>query len=259
MIFFDTFEAIGSEEQNEHHKRQYEQWVRDIASNFPFALTVIAGQNRLTWDDDEPEWKAHLEQHLVGGLSETDARRFLNDCGVGDKHLQDTILATTREPDGGHHCYSLGLCADIVDLERSRGVKTSPESLRLAPQDWENLAARFLKSLGSNAEARWIERLALTPRFDERAARAAFSGERSAAQDVAWEMLPRYSFVDRLPESGAWFAIRDQMQRALRNQPSAQASRPRPRVVAKPLERAHRYSAGSRGVSGVVPRIFGRS
>ena len=221
VLFFDTFEAIGSEEQNEEHKHQYEQWVRDVASNFDFALTVIAGQNRLTWDEIDPEWKKHLDQHLVGGLSEKDARLFLDDCGVKEGRLQNAILATSKEEDGGFHCYSLGLCVDIVDSERSRGLHTAPESLHFAPQDWEKLAHRFLKSLGSNAEARWIERLALTPRFDEKAARKAFSADQTTAQDAAWEILPHYSFVERQRWGGGWLSVREQMRRALHNQPSA--------------------------------------
>jgi tetratricopeptide (TPR) repeat protein len=221
VLFFDTFEAVSSEAQNEEHKRQYEQWIRDVAANFGFALTVIAGQNRLTWEQIDPEWTRHLDQHLVGGLSENDARRFLSDCAVDDRRLQDAILATALEGDGGHHCFTLGLCVDIVDAERSRGIDTIPESLRLSPQDLEKLAHRFLKSLGTNAEGRWIERLALTPRFDEEAARRAFSAQDSIAQDAAWEMLPHYSFVDRLFGGGGWLSIRGQMRWALENQPSA--------------------------------------
>jgi tetratricopeptide (TPR) repeat protein len=221
VLFFDTFEAVSSGEQNEEHKRQYEQWVRDVASNLEFALIVIGGQNQLTWDEVDPAWKDHVEQHLVGGLSETDARRFLDGCGIRDRPLQDAILATAREEDGGHHCFSLGLCADVVDLERAQGLQTSPESLKFVPGDWERLARRFMKSLESDVQGRWIDRLALTPRFDESAARNAFSSEKTAAQDAAWETLQRYSFILPLPGDGAWFSIRDQMRWALENQPSA--------------------------------------
>ncbi len=221
VLFFDTFEAVSSEAQNEEHKRQNEQWIRDVASNLDFALTVIAGQNRLTWDEIDPEWTNHLDQHLVGGLSQADARRFFTDCGIDDSPTQDAILSTAREEDGGYHCFSLGLFADIVASEVSQNKKTNPASLQFAPQDWERLAHRFLKSLGSDAEARWIERLALTPRFDERAARAAFSAEHSAAQDAAWEALPGYSFVEKVQGEAAWLTVRAQMRWALKNQPSA--------------------------------------
>jgi tetratricopeptide (TPR) repeat protein len=163
-----------------------------------------------------------MEQHLVGGLSEIDARQFLRNCAIDAPDLQDAILATASETDGGHHCFSLGLCADIVHAERKSGRDTDAATLRLRPQDWESLARRFLKSLASDAERRWIERLALTPRFDEQAARAAFSPDRSAAQDAEWESLEDYSFVQRLPAHPGWLAVRSQMRWALENQPTAQ-------------------------------------
>ncbi len=182
---------------------------------------MIAGQNRLAWDEADSDWAQHLEQHLVGGLSEKDARSYLTQCEIKGQGIQDAILATSLDARGGYHCFSLGLCADIVYAERERGQESSAASLRFRPQDWEKLARRFLKSLASDAERRWIERLALTPRFDEDAAREAFSHEYSAAQDAAWDDLHDYSFVDRLLGFDGWSSVRSQMRWALENQPSA--------------------------------------
>src|ERR1700682_5054687 len=100
VLFLDTFEAVGSGLENTEHQRLREQWVRDAAANFDFALTVIVGQNCLNWDEAEPAWADHLEQHLVGGLSEADARQFLGKCAIDDAALQAAILATAHEPDG---------------------------------------------------------------------------------------------------------------------------------------------------------------
>jgi tetratricopeptide (TPR) repeat protein len=220
VIFLDTFEAVGAGFQNEEHKRLQEKWIQDLAAEFDFAFTVIAGQNRLSWDDADPEWASHLDQHLVGGLSEEDARHFLFKCEIGSTDLQNSILATSKESTGGYHCFSLGLCVDIVLNERKAGHEPTPDTLHFNPQEWEKLARRFLKSLASDAERRWIERLALTPRFDEAAARKAFSSEQSAAQDAAWEGLHEYSFVEHISGS-QWSSIRAEMRSALKNQPSA--------------------------------------
>jgi tetratricopeptide (TPR) repeat protein len=221
VMFFDTFEAVGAGFQNEEHKRLQGKWIQELAAEFDFALTVIAGQNRLSWDEADPDWANHLEQHLVGGLSEDDARSFLAKCDINAMDLQKSILATSKESTSGYHCFSLGLCADIVANERKTGEEPAAETLHFNPQEWEKLARRFLKSLASDAERRWIERLALTPRFDETAARWAFSSEHSAAQDAAWEGLHDYSFVERISGS-QWSSIRAEMRSALKNQPSAQ-------------------------------------
>jgi tetratricopeptide (TPR) repeat protein len=220
VIFLDTFEAVGAGFQNEEHKRLQEKWIQDLAAEFDFAFTVIAGQNRLSWDDADPEWASHLDQHLVGGLSEEDARHFLSKCEISSTDLQNSILATSKESTGGYHCFSLGLCVDIVLNERKAGHEPAPDTLHFNPQEWEKLARRFLKSMASDAERRWIERLALTPRFDEAAARKAFSSEQSAAQDAAWEGLHEYSFVEHISGS-QWSSIRAEMRSALKNQPSA--------------------------------------
>jgi tetratricopeptide (TPR) repeat protein len=221
VIFLDTFEAVGAGFQNIEHKRSHEKWIQDLAAQCPFALVVIAGQNRLSWDEVDSAWASCLDQHLVGGLSEEDARHFLARCDITSASLQDCILSTSKESTGGYHCFSLGLCSDIVANERNAGREPEAESLRFNPQDWDKLARRFLKSLASDSERTWIENLALTPRFDEAAARWAYCSERSAAQTAAWKNLHGYSFVERLPGSD-WSSIRAEMRTALRNQPSAQ-------------------------------------
>lgn len=140
---------------------------------------------------------------------------MLRNCGI-DGAQADAILSTAKETDdGGYHCFSLGLCADAVHAERRSGREPEAESLRLRPQDWEALARRFLKSLASASECRWIERLAVTPRFDEHAARAASSPD--------WDALHDYSFVNPVPALPGRHAIRAQMRWALENQPSAKA------------------------------------
>ena len=223
VIFLDTFEAVGAGFQNEEHRRLQEKWIQDLAAEFDFALTVIAGQNRLTWEEADPDWAGHLEQNLVGGLAEFDARQFLIGCEIEATDLQDSILATSRESLGGFHCFSLGLCVDIVFAERRAGREAAAKTLCFHPHDWEMLARRFLKSLPSDAERRWIERLALTPRLDESAARHAFSSQHSAAQDAAWESLNNYSFIENLYGVSGWFAVHTQMRWALENQPAARA------------------------------------
>ncbi|RZU29086.1 tetratricopeptide repeat protein [Edaphobacter modestus] len=228
VLFFDTYEAVGSGLQNSVQKHLREQWIRDLAANFDFALTVIAGQNKLTWEEADPCWADCLEQHLVGGLAETDARRFLALSEIEDAHLQTAILQTAYDSYGyGYHCLSLGLCADIVAAERRSGHEPDAETLSFRPQDWRALADRFLRSLDSDAERWWIEQLAMTPSFDEAGARSAYSRERSAAQDAAWGVLPGYSFVDPVAGRLGWFAVRAQMRWALENQPLAQERRVR--------------------------------
>ena len=96
--------------------------------------------------------------------------------------------------------------------------------LQCIPHPWGPLAYSGDDAVALRAQPLgfWIERLALTPRFDERAGRAAFSAQGSPAQDAAWETLGAYSFIQAMPGPHGWYALRAQMRWALENQPSAQ-------------------------------------
>ena len=219
VLFFDTFEAIGSEMQSGVHSWEYEQWIRDLASTFDFGMLVIAGQNKLTWDEVDPSWRPYLEQHVIGGLSDADARSYLDSRGIVGCDIQEAIVNITRVEGEGCHCLTLGLCADTV----GHGFTDVFADLTvLSATDRAELAVRFFKSLKSDAERRWIERLALAPRFDEEAARKAFSSDHSAAQEAAWEALLNYSFIVRSPGTEGWLAINGQMRRALKTRPNTE-------------------------------------
>jgi tetratricopeptide (TPR) repeat protein len=225
VIFIDTFEhlrrGLGSEVQHS----QREAWIRDLYERVKSVLVIIAGRDRLTWGCLDPDWNdsQHLEQHLLGGLSQTDAESFLGKVGVPPGQLRRAVLracidvaASISSADAGsaYHPLSLGLCADAIVSERNRGIETDPESFDIHPDDSAALAERFLASLGTDALVGWIKRLALVPRFDETAARLAYSPMPGANQDAAWEDLKGYSFVNETDQHG-WWTLHPRMKAAL--------------------------------------------
>ena len=185
-------------------------------------LLVVFGRDRLTWHEVDPEWadRDSLDQHLLGGFSRHDATTFLGKCGIDPGLLLEAILRIARDeavPDReAYYPFGLGLCADTVVAERNRGVEPKPDTFDMAPGEYSKLAQRFLKSLHDEHPERWIIHLAQTPRFDEAAARAAFSPTRNVHQDKAWESLPDYSFVQDDAEPG-WFRIHSVMSDVLRH------------------------------------------
>src|SRR5208337_2243894 len=111
-----------------------------------------------------------------------------------------------------------------VVSERNRGVEPKPDTFDMEPGEYSKLAQRFLKSLHDEHPENWIIHLAQTPRFDETAARAAFSAMRDVHQDEAWESLPDYSFVQQDAECG-WRRIHSVMSDVLRRQLAGDESR----------------------------------
>ncbi|HZP83117.1 MAG TPA: hypothetical protein VFB21_15860 [Chthonomonadaceae bacterium] len=225
VVFLDSFESLQRGIDSAIQQVEREKWVGALYENLQSVLIVIAGRDRLNWDEVDADWRSpdYLEQHLLGGLSRYDAETFLGQCGVTQGRLQRAVLeacvdieATAGSSgDTAYHPYSLGLCADTIVNERNRGVETDPASFDMAPGDYDRLAQRFLKSLPNDAQADWIARLALTPRFDEQAARYAYSPLPGADQNAAWDDLEGYSFITRA-EQADWRTLHPRMKAALR-------------------------------------------
>ena len=222
VVFLDTFEALRIGIHSDAQQYEREKWIGEFYAQCVNVLFVIAGRDCLTWDEFDADWRKseNLEQHLLGGLSDHDARHFLTNCGILSEPLQNAVLAASVDVDASsnpdretaYHPFSLGLCADAVANE---GGNSDPQSFSMTPGDFDRLAQRFLKSLANAAHEDWILRLALTPRFDEAAAREAFSPVRDAVQNAAWNALKDYSFVSQAEQPG-WFTLHVRMQEALR-------------------------------------------
>jgi tetratricopeptide (TPR) repeat protein len=183
-------------------------------------LFVLAGQNRAAWERIHPDWAdpAWLEQHLINGLTEKDAREFLMRCGFESSAVQEAMLAAClTSEDGVYHTFHLGLLADLgwVEREVNRREVTATLFSTLPPGDWTALTLRFLKSLAHQSDADWLRKLAITPEFDEVAARAAYSSQPSQSQDTNWRMLQSLSFLVSLEGKQGWWTIHSAMQRAI--------------------------------------------
>jgi len=215
VLFLDTYEALWSgREVHTAQGRLLDEWVRHLAEYClgSEVLLVISGRDRLRWDEDNPDWRDWLDQHLLGGLSARDAQAFLSRCGVGPPPdeprtpLQRAIIEccdTEPGPPISCHPLYLALCAEIVlNTRQSEGVDPKPDVFRGIPsqQVARELANRFLKSLHNRAMELWVTELSLTPRFDETAALALDDERQHQNGRAGWELLTRFSFVEALPD-----------------------------------------------------------
>jgi tetratricopeptide (TPR) repeat protein len=221
VVFLDTFEALHDAVQGAAQQNLAEEPVREVYRNLTNLLLVIAGRDRLTWPELDPDWgdPASLEQHRLGGLYRSDVSMYLERCGIEQGLLQDAIVRISIDEKAPHRdrCYpfSLGLCVDLVAGERLRGCEPDPATFDMAPNEYGRLAQRFLKSLHDRHTELWITFLAQTPRFDEPAARDAYSSSRDLQQDAAWFNLRNYSFVQETGQAG-WFRLHSRMSDVLR-------------------------------------------
>ncbi len=223
VLFLDSFESLRRNMSDTLQQREFEDWVRELARPKSRILLVIAGRDRLDWESADPAFAApnRLEQHLIGGFSESDARIYLQKCGIKTQALRDAILRVCEESVSGEsdgipsfHAFSLGLCVDAVEEERARGEEPAPESFDLKPGNVDQLAVRFRKSLPTDAMQHYLRLLARTPVFDRDAACAALRGPDIHAQTAAWERLIRFSFVQPAQDAG-WFRLHPIMRECL--------------------------------------------
>ena len=92
VLFLDTYEVLTEGERAEGKLRERDAWVRELVAQLPGALWVICGREQLAWEKADPEWGTALDQHLIGGLAEKDARQFLRSCGIADPAIQQAIV-----------------------------------------------------------------------------------------------------------------------------------------------------------------------
>jgi len=179
-IFLDGFECIQSRENSQDAQKKLVDIVGYFASEWPGQGSrlrfIIFGREKLHWDElyRDDAWNLYWNQHLLGGLSERDARDFLAKAaryqssngqpaiaGLITK-MQDEILDAADEASDTGRCfypYSLDIAVDMI--VRSGGQQ--PVDLGQTPAD---LQQRFLRYLGDQ-EKRALMILAIAERFDE--------------------------------------------------------------------------------------------
>ena len=95
LIALDTYEALWHTGMGSSGRRREprERWLVDLVSELPEVLWVIGGRDRLSWEESyDRGWSEACEQHLVGQLSDDDARSFLAKRGIEEPAIVEKVL-----------------------------------------------------------------------------------------------------------------------------------------------------------------------
>ena len=92
VIFLDTYEKFADSFNNSEYKSS-EEWLKSIVSKPQGILWVIAGRERVNWEE---EFEA--KQHLLENLSLKDASDFLVTAGVDEALTQKIYELTSGNP-----------------------------------------------------------------------------------------------------------------------------------------------------------------
>ncbi len=95
LIALDTYETLWHAGMGRSGRRREprERWLVDLVSELPEVLWVVGGRDRLSWEEGyDRGWSEACEQHLVGQLSDEDARSFLAKRGIKEPAIVEKIL-----------------------------------------------------------------------------------------------------------------------------------------------------------------------
>jgi tetratricopeptide (TPR) repeat protein len=182
VIFIDTYEALWSDRPDRTGLAAAgaDAWVRELVAAAPGVLFVILGRERLGWDRRFPDdWAGYLDDsHLLGGLADADADRFLEQIPIPDPQVRAAIIEGAKGDDedddqaraahGGPGTergalpFYLDLAVDTYLLLVADGRTPQPGDFgRTHPE----VLVRFLRHLGT-AEQETLKVLAAPRAFD---------------------------------------------------------------------------------------------
>lgn len=98
VFFIDTYEKLVNELENKNalERDLFLRGENGLILNVPNTIWVIAGREKLKWEEYDKEWKGSIDQHLLGNLSLADTKYFLEKAGIKDQSLINDIYNLTH-------------------------------------------------------------------------------------------------------------------------------------------------------------------
>lgn len=147
VILLDTYEALWRERGRKDAlaDRRADAWVRTLVQDAPGVLFVMAGRDRLRWNEIDPAWDSVIDARRLGGLSTSEAQQFLISVPIPETDIREKIVESSR----GLPFY-LDLQVSQYEAIRARGETPASEQFGVTPGD---ILPRFLEHLGEADEA----------------------------------------------------------------------------------------------------------
>jgi tetratricopeptide (TPR) repeat protein len=210
VLFLDTYEALTESERSEGKLFQRDEWVRELVAQQPGVLWVICGRELLRWAELDPNWKESLDQHLIGGLADADARRFIKSCGIEDSGIADRIVSGSSGLP-----YYLDLAVDTYLEARRRGIQPSPTDFAHAPAE---VFTRFLRHL-TQPEVETLKVLSVPRFWDAELFESLVIRFNTGYPLTAFPDLCRFSFISQSTSKGT-YSMHQLMQQSLQEHAS---------------------------------------
>lgn len=206
VIFLDTYEGLWENNNTEGSFFLRDEWLRELVAQLPEILWVILGREKLRWNELDNEWENQLEQHLLGGMSETDSTRFLQSCGITNENILKVIVSSSKGVP-----YYLDLAADTYfQIKQKYNREPYADDFAKAQQEVLN---RFLRYL-DRSEIETLKVLSVPQYWNQQIFKFLIDEYKTGYPVSAMNNLNRFSFVDRINESNT-FVLHNLMRRGL--------------------------------------------
>ena len=177
VFFIDTYEKLVNELSQIGDPLKNDLWLRSdegLICRTPNTLWVIAGREKLKWEELDSSWKGTLEQHLLGTLSFADTMQFLKTAGIENEDLIHQLYALTH----GNPMY-LDMCVDTYIKVAEKGKIPTIEDFG---GDTTKLIKRFLMYM-NDTERDFSIMLAYVPEWTD-----------ETIEDISIKMNGTFSF-----------------------------------------------------------------
>ncbi|MEW6573729.1 MAG: tetratricopeptide repeat protein [Bacillota bacterium] len=214
VFFIDSYEALWESGRTEGRLFDRDEWVRDLVDYLPEVLWVISGREMLRWEEADPEfWEGCITQHLVGALTDTDAGRFLDSCGIENEDIKGTIIKGSE----GVPFY-LDVSVDhYFNIKDRKNREPSVEDFGRTPRE---VTDRFLRYLDVS-ETETLKVLATARFWNKHLFEALVTHFKTGYPVTRLSDLSRFSFVETEKAHGMYRMhqlMRTGLQERLKNQ-----------------------------------------
>lgn len=172
VLFVDEYERVmeGAGTGARWRENMFDAHMRSFVAETDGLLAIFFSRERLHWEED-PDWRDTVDghQHLLGGLSDNDAQKWLLSVPVEAADLRAAIIEGARETqEPAAPVYPLMLDLQ-VEHWRNLGAAASAQNFTVAAASFEGrrreLIERLLRDY-DDAIQDVLSRLALVGRFD---------------------------------------------------------------------------------------------
>jgi hypothetical protein len=222
VLFFDSHDAFWRENSNSHLPSQFffqDQWLRRLLTELDLKagiVVAVAGREKPRWAEAiyYPISETTLDTQLVWHLSDADAHTYLQNVGIQDQRLRESLIKYASVESNQVHPLLLSMCADVVLEAANRGTTVTPADFPNLPEmqgKFRELIAKLL-SYADEEVYNAVGALRACRAFNSDIYFMLADQLRFNPTNASFDQLTRFSFVWETERPG-WYRIHKLVRR----------------------------------------------